>query len=104
MPTVVGSGPLGAPIPQGPRCIVCGFDRIFIDKKVQGAYTIKLILEIARNGTVTSVEAQSAPTPEIKSRIEQQTQQWIFEPYLKDGVPVNLKLNTNVKVNVIKPR
>jgi photosystem II stability/assembly factor-like uncharacterized protein len=103
-PTVVGPGPLGAPIPQGPMCIVCGLDPIFIDKKAQGAYTIKLILGIAKNGTVTSVEAQGAPTPEIKSRVEQQTQQWIFEPYLKDGAPVNVKLNTSVHVNVIQAR
>ena len=75
VPTVVGPGPLGAPIPQGPMCIVCGLDPIFIDKKAQGAYTIKLILGIAKNGTVTSVEAQGAPTPEIKSHVEQQTQQ-----------------------------
>jgi len=53
---------------------------------------------------VTSVEAQGAPTPEVKRRIEQQTQQWIFEPYLKDGAPINVKLNTTVSVNVIKPR
>jgi hypothetical protein len=26
-----------------------------------------------------------AAPPMIKSRVEQQTQQWIFEPYLKDG-------------------
>jgi hypothetical protein len=104
VPTVVGPGPLGAPILQGPRCIVCGFDRIFIDKKAQGAYTIKLVLGIGKNGTVTSVEAQGAPTSEVKSRIEQQTQQWIFEPHLKDGSPVNVKLNTTVNVNVIKPR
>ena len=104
LPTAVGPGPLGAPIAQGPRCIVCGLDRIFIDKKAQGAYTIKLALQITKNGTVTSVEAQGAPTPEVKSRIEQQTQQWVFEPYLKDGVPVNVKLNSSVHVNVIKPR
>ena len=73
------------------------FDRTVLEA-VQGAYTIKLILGIAKNGTVTSVEAQGAPTPEIKSRVEQQTQQWIFEPYLKDGAPVN------VNVNVIKAR
>jgi hypothetical protein len=104
VPTVVGPGPLGAPIPHGPRCIVCGLDRIFIDKKTQGAYTIKLVLGIAKNGSVTSVEAHGAPTPEIKSRIEQETQQWIFEPYVKDGAPVNVKLNTSVKVNVTKPQ
>jgi hypothetical protein len=77
---------------------------IEINKKAQGAYTIKLALQIAKNGTVTSVEAQGAPTPEVKSRIEQQAQQWIFEPYLKDGAPVKVKLNSSVHVNVIKPR
>jgi photosystem II stability/assembly factor-like uncharacterized protein len=104
VPTLVGPSPLGAPISQGPRCIVCGFDRIFIDKKAEGAHTIKLALGIGKNGTVTSVEAQGAPTAEIKSRIEQQAQQWIFEPYLKDGAPVNMRLNTSVRVNVIRAR
>jgi hypothetical protein len=104
VPTLVAPSPLGTPISQGTRCIVCGLDRIFIDKKAQGAYTIKLALQIAKNGTVTSVEAQGAPTPEVKSRIEQQAQQWIFEPYLKDGAPVKVKLNSSVHVNVIKPR
>jgi len=104
VPTAVGPGPLGAPIPPGPRCIVCGLDRVFMDKKAHGTYTIKLVLGIAKNGTVTSVEAQGAPTPEVKSRFEQQAQQWIFEPYLKDGAPVNVKLNTTVTVNVIKFR
>jgi hypothetical protein len=79
-------------------------DRILIDKKAQGAYTIKLALEIAKNGIVKNAVAEGAPTPEVKSRIEQQVQEWIFEPYLKDGVAVNVKLNSSVHVNVIKPR
>jgi photosystem II stability/assembly factor-like uncharacterized protein len=104
VPTVIAPGPLGAPIQQGPRCILCGLDKLFIDKKAQGSYAIKLTLGIAKNGTVVSAEAQSAPTEEIKSRIEQQALQWIFEPYLKDGAAVNVKLNTSVRVNVIKPQ
>jgi len=104
VPTVVAPGPLGAPIQEGPRCLVCALDRIFIDTKAQGSYTIKLTLVIAKNGTVASAEAQSAPTEEIKSRIEQQARQWIFEPYVKDGAAVSVKLNTSVHVNVIKPR
>jgi Na+-translocating ferredoxin:NAD+ oxidoreductase RnfG subunit len=79
-------------------------DRIFIDKKAQGAYTIRLVIEIAKNGTVTNVVAEGAPTPEIKARIEEQAQQWIFDPYLKDGTGVNVKLNTSIQVNVIRPR
>jgi photosystem II stability/assembly factor-like uncharacterized protein len=104
VPTQVAPVPLGAPIQQGPRCIVCELDRIFIDKKAQGPYTIKLTLGIAKNGTVASAEAQGAPTQEIRSRIEQQAQQWIFEPYVKDGTAVSVKLNTSVHINVIKPR
>jgi len=47
-----------------------------IDKKAEGAYAIKLVLEIAKNGAVRTVVAESAPTPEVKSRIEQQAQDW----------------------------
>jgi Photosynthesis system II assembly factor YCF48 len=104
LPTAVGPGPLGAPQTEAPHCIVCSMDRLLIDKKAQGAYTIKLAVEIAKNGIVKTVVADGAPTPEVKSRIEQQAQEWIFEPYLKDGVAVNVKLNTSVHVNVIKPR
>ena len=58
-------------------------DRLLIDKKAQGVYTIKLAVEIAKNGIVKTVVADGAPTPEVKSRIEQQAQEWIFEPYLR---------------------
>src|SRR5215510_186275 len=104
LPTAVAPGSQDAPTTEGPHCIVCSMDRILIDKKAQGAYSIKLVLEIAKNGIVRSAVAQGAPTPDIKSRIEQQAQEWIFEPYLKGGVAVNVKLNTSVHVNVIKPR
>jgi len=104
VPTVVAPGPLGVAPPREPRCVVCGFDRLFVDKKVQGDYKIKLVIAIAKNGTVTSVVVQDAPTPEVKSRIEQQAQQWVFEPILKDGSPANVKLNTIINVNVKKAR
>jgi hypothetical protein len=77
---------------------------ILIDKKAEGAYAIKLALEIAKNGTVSTAVAEGAPTPEIKARVEQQAQEWIFEPYLKDDVAVNLKLSTSVHVNIMRPR
>jgi DNA replication protein DnaC len=103
-PVAISPGPLGATATTGPQCILCQMDRMLIDKGAQGAFTITLTITIAKNGTVTNVESDGAPTPEIKSRIEQQAQQWLFEPYLKDGERVNVKLNTTVHVNVIKPR
>ncbi|HEX5235286.1 MAG TPA: hypothetical protein VFW25_08155 [Silvibacterium sp.] len=104
MPVRTTPGPLGIASSQGPHCISCGLDRILVDPKAQGTFTIKLSLDVARDGTVTTVEVDGAPTPEIKSRIEQQVQQWLFEPYMKDGMRVNLKLNTRIQVNVIHPR
>jgi photosystem II stability/assembly factor-like uncharacterized protein len=67
LPTVVGPGPLGAAPTQGPQCLTCSLDRILIDKKAEGAYTIKLVLEIEKTGIVRSALAEGAPTPEIKS-------------------------------------
>jgi hypothetical protein len=103
-PVAVSPGPLGAAVTTGPQCIVCNMDRMLVDKGAQGAFTIKLTIIIAQNGLVTSVESEGAPTPEVKSRIEQQAQQWLFEPYLKNGERVIVKLNTSVRVNIIKPR
>ena len=103
-PVAVSPGPLGATTTTGPQCILCQMDRMLLDKGAQGAFTIKLIITIAKNGSVTNVESDGAPTPEVKSRIEQQAHQWLFEPYLKNGERVNVKLNTSVRVNVIKPR
>jgi photosystem II stability/assembly factor-like uncharacterized protein len=104
LPTAVSPGPLGAPTAQGPHCILCNLDRIVIDNKVQGAYTIKLTLEILKNGVVRSAVAEDAPTPDVKAHIEKQAQEWIFEPYLKDGLAVNVKLSTSAHLNVIRPR
>ena len=104
LPTSVGPGPLGAPVPaQGPRCVMCSMERIFVDQKTQGAYTIKLTLQIAKNGVVRNAVAEGAPTPGIKSQIEQRASEWIFEPYLKDGVGMNVNLSTAIQVNVIRP-
>jgi hypothetical protein len=103
-PVATVPGPLGTTATQGPHCIACALDQFMVDQKVQGLFTIKLTLHIGRNGTVTSVQTDGTPAPEIKSRIEQQAQQWIFEPYLKDGKPSNVELNTLIHVNVIKSR
>jgi hypothetical protein len=74
VPPMIGPGPLGANPSQGPHCIACEFDHFLVDQKVQGAFSIKLVLDIARNGSVSAVEVDGAPSPEIKSRIEQQAQ------------------------------
>lgn len=104
VPAVVAPGPLGVAPTTGPHCIFCQLDRMLVDPKAQGMFTVKLSLDIAKDGTVTAAVVDGAPTPQIKSRIEQQAEQWLFEPYLKDGARVNLMLNTKIQVAVIHPR
>jgi len=104
VPAAVSPGPLGAHPTSGPHCISCEMDHILVDPKAQGLFTVALSIAVARDGTVTGVEANGAPTPQIKARIEQQAQQWLFEPYMKDGTRVNLKLNTRIQVSVVHPR
>jgi len=60
LPVAVGPKPLGGPATQGPQCLVCGLDGILIDNKAQGSYTIKLTLDIGRNGVVRSAAAEGA--------------------------------------------
>jgi photosystem II stability/assembly factor-like uncharacterized protein len=103
LPTTVAPGPLGAATGNAPHCIVCTFDRVFIDSKAQGMYSVKLALGIGSNGIVDSAVAEGAPTPEIKSRIEQQAQTWIFEPYQKDGGDMKVEFNTGIFINVVRP-
>jgi hypothetical protein len=61
-PVAVSPGPLGAMAITGPQCILCQTDRILIGNRAQGAFTIKLTFTIAKNGVVTKVESESAPT------------------------------------------
>lgn len=103
-PVATSPGPLGTTSPAGPHCISCELDRILVDPKAQGFFTISLSLNVARDGTVSAVTANGAPTPQIKSRIEQQAQQWLFEPYVQNGVRVNLRLKTRIQISVIHPR
>lgn len=100
-PTVLAPPPVGTPESSGPHCISCALDDILIDPQASGIYTIKLSLDIARDGIVTAVQASGAPTPALKLKIEQQAQQWLFAPYLKDGIRVNLHLTTAIRINVV---
>jgi photosystem II stability/assembly factor-like uncharacterized protein len=103
-PVTIAPPPLDKPVAAGPHCVECELDRILIDTKAKGIFTVKLSLDIAEDGTVGGVKVDGAPTPQIKSRIEQQAEQWIFEPYMKNGIRVRLKLNTQIQIDVVHPQ
>jgi hypothetical protein len=86
------------------QCIVCGLQSIYVDAKANGRYTLKVALQIDKNGLVDGVAFQNAPSATLADNIRRSMMQWVFLPLLKDGIPVNVNLNTAVNVIAIQPR
>ncbi len=87
---------------QGPTCIQCSVSPMMVDPKVSGAFTLPLTITISTSGLVLATEVSNAPNDAIRQKIESQVRNWLFEPYYKDGTPVQVRLKTNVRINVIR--
>ena len=99
LPEALAPNPLGADLSAAPGCVICRLAPVH-DKAMQDmfrVYRVELSLEIARNGTVSNVTAEGTPTPVMKSAVEEQVKQWIFEPSPKLKA---LTHNLSVKINV----
>jgi len=86
------------------QCISCGLQSVYVDPKTNGRYTLKTTLIIDKNGLVNKVEFQDAPSDTLADSIRRSIMQWIFLPLLKDGSPVDVKLNTVVNVVSVRAR
>jgi hypothetical protein len=89
---------------SGVQCLACGLQSIFVDSKANGRYTLKVALEIDKNGIVRSVEIYDSPSKTLEESMKKSMMAWVFFPHMKDGLPANLKLRTTVNVVAIKPR
>ena len=103
-PAALAPQPLGTASQSGPHCLSCPLDPVFLDPKVQGQFTLKLTLQIGKDGIVSKVSVEGAPTPAIDAAIQKRSQDWLFEPYRKDGQQVAVLLKTSARINVIRPR
>lgn len=104
LPPVMTPPALGAKASAPPVCISCSLDRIIVDQKIKGNYTIGLVLLIGQDGTVSNVEVNDAPSAEIKDRLKGQIEGWLFEPVVRDGRPVLMKVKTSTQIVVIKSK
>jgi hypothetical protein len=86
------------------QCLACGLQSVYVDSKANGRYTLKTTLMIDKNGLVSSVEFQDAPSTTLAENIRRSVTQWIFLPLLKDGKPVDVRLNTALSVVSVRPR
>ena len=104
-PTAADSQPLAKTTSANPvQCISCGLQSVYVDPKANGRYNLKTTLIIDKNGLVNKVEFQDAPSDTLADSIRRSMMQWIFLPLLKDGSPVDVKLNTVVNVVSVRAR
>jgi len=58
---------------------------------------VPVVLEIAADGSVTSVSVEASVTPEFDARAIENARRWLFHPALRDGVPVAAKVRAVVR-------
>jgi hypothetical protein len=96
---------LGTRPPTGTlRCVSCSLEPVFIDEKVQGRITVHVVLQVGTDGTVESVSIEKSPSDSLTQKIREQMMTWLFEPPTKDGQPIRVKTESDMAVNVIRPR
>jgi hypothetical protein len=105
MPKEQTSPPLGTKPPSGTlRCISCSLDPVFVDKKAQGRVSVHITLQVASDGTVETATVDKSPSDSLAKTIQDQMVAWLFEPPTKDGHPIRVKNESDITVNVIRPR
>lgn len=85
------------------QCISCGLQSVYVDAKANGRYALKATLLIDKNGLIKDVQIEQAPSATLEDSLRHSIMQWVFLPVLKDGNPVNVKLNTKINVMAVRP-
>ena len=95
----ISAPPLDAPPAQGLQCLYCDFERIMVTSDFQGLAEVQLKLHIGQNGLVEQAEIVHATNSGIGERVAASARNWIFVPYVKDGVvhPANTELKLRVQ-------
>lgn len=96
--------PLDASPSQGLQCLYCDFERIMVTSDFQGAADVQLKLHIGLNGLVAQAEVVHASNAGIGERIAASARNWIFLPYVKDGVAHPANTEVKLRVQAIKTK
>lgn len=97
--------PLGTrPATGALRCVSCSLGPVFMDDKVQGRVTVHVALQVGPDGTVEIANVEKSPSDSLAQKIHGQMMTWLFEPPLKDGQPARVKTESDIAVNVIRPK
>jgi Photosynthesis system II assembly factor YCF48 len=96
--------PLDAPTAQGLQCLTCDFERIMVTPDYQGVAEVELKLHIGQNGLVEQAEIVRATNPGVGERLATSARNWIFLPFVKDGVVHPAITNVKLRVQAIKSK
>jgi outer membrane biosynthesis protein TonB len=103
-PQLAASALRATPADAAGKCIRCDYPHILVNEHFTGRATIKLAIYARPDGSVSSVEVLSSPTPDIGDALRKAVSNWIFYPVLRDGIAAPTKRTIDVPVMVIKPR
>ena len=104
IPPPIASPPLDAPPAQGLQCLSCDFERIMVTPDYRGAAEVELKLHVGQNGLVEQAEIVHARNQGVGERLAATARNWIFLPYVKDGVVHPAVTTVKLRVQAIKSR
>jgi TonB family protein len=86
------------------RCVSCSLEPVFIDDKVQGRIAVHITIQVGTDGTVETAKVDKSPSDALAEKLRSQMATWLFEPPKKDGQPIRVKNESDITVNVVRPR
>jgi hypothetical protein len=104
IPPPIASPSLDASPSQGLQCLYCDFEKIMVTSDFQGAADVQIKLHIGQNGLVEKAEVVQATDYGIGERIAASARNWIFLPFVKDGVVHPANTEVKLRVQAIKSR
>jgi hypothetical protein len=104
IPPPISAPPLDASPSQGLQCLYCDFERIIVTSDFQGAAEVQLKLHIGQNGLVEQAEIVHATNPGIGERVAASARNWIFLPFVQDGVVHPANTEVKLRVQAIKSK
>ena len=95
---------LDSPPAQGLQCLYCDFEKIMVTSNFQGPAEVQLKLHIGQNGLVEQAEIVHATNSGIGERVAAFARDWIFLPYVRDGIVHPANTEVKLRVQAIKSK
>lgn len=85
-------------------CIQCSLNPIFVDDKLEGRLPVTLSFTVRTDGTVGAIEAKGISSPALQKKVQDQIAQWLFEPPVQNGKPLQITTNANLNITVMRSK